>query len=126
MDDIYFEKLIRKAIRKIPEEFIEKIENVEIVSQDWPYPYQIDFLRKRGEKGLLLGLYEGVPQTKRGRYGVGPTLPDKITIFKKPLVMISKDLNNLEKNVINTVVHEIAHHFGMSEKEIRDVLSDID
>jgi predicted Zn-dependent protease with MMP-like domain len=126
MDDELFDELIRRSIRKIPKEFLERLENVEIVSQDFLYPHQIQFLRERGEKGLLLGLYEGIPQTKRGRYGIGATLPDKITIFKKALISISTDIHQLETNVRKTVVHEIAHHFGMTEEEIHKAVSDID
>ena len=123
MEDPQFNKIIIKALKDIPEEFLEKLENVEVVSQDWPYPYQMHALRNRGEKGVLLGLYEGIPQTKRGRYGVGGVLPDKITIFKNSLLSISRDLKDLEKNVRSTVIHEIAHHFGMNEEEIRNAVA---
>lgn len=126
MDDNLFDELVRKAVKKIPSEFLHKLENVEILTQDWPYAYQKEFLRKRGERGVLLGLYEGVPQTKRGRYGIGSTVPDKITIFKNSLITISNNLNDLEKNVRQTVVHEIGHHFGMSEEDIRSAMKDID
>ena len=126
MEDEIFEEMISRAVKKIPSEFLDKLQNVEIVSQNWPNAYQIDFLRKRGERGMLLGLYEGVPQTKRGSYGIGPTLPDKITIFKNPLLAISKNIFELEKNVRSTVVHEIGHHFGMSEKDIRNAVSKVD
>jgi predicted Zn-dependent protease with MMP-like domain len=126
MDDRSFEELVRKAVKKIPDEFLQLLENVEIVTQDRPYDYQSDFFKKRGERGVLLGLYEGIPQTKRGRYGVGSTVPDKITIFKNSLISISRDLDDLEKNVRRTVVHEIGHHFGMSEGEIRSAMMDID
>lgn len=126
MDDNIFDDLIRKAVKNIPSEFLQKLENVEILTQDWPNGYQIEHLRKRGEKGMLLGLYEGIPQTKRGRYGIGSITPDKITIFKNSLISISKDLKELEINVGKTVVHEIGHHFGMSEEDIRSAMKDID
>ena len=126
MDDETFNVLIRRAVKKIPSEFIEKLENVDIVSQDWPSPHQIGYLRRRGERGMLLGLYEGIPQTKRGRYGVGSVLPDKISIFKNPLISISNNLKELEINVRKTVVHEIGHHFGMSEDQIRKAVSGVD
>ena len=75
-------------------------------------------MTKRGERGLLLGLYQGIPQTKRRNYGVGPTLPDKITIFKYPLLRISRSYEEAIANIKATVIHEIAHHFGMSEEDI--------
>jgi len=94
------------------------LENVAIVIEDWPNSHQLRNL-KLSKNNLLFGLYEGVPQTRRGRYGIGATLPDKITIFKLPLMMVSGDYQMLKKNVADTVVHEIAHHFGMSEDDIR-------
>jgi|SRR3989344_648275 len=119
MDDIEFNRLVEKAIEDLPKEFSEKLENVSIIIQDYPTRSQINNLMKRGEHGMLLGLYEGVPQTRRGNYGIGGSLPDKISIFKIPLLMISKTLEEVEKNVKDTVIHEIGHHFGMSESEIR-------
>ena len=69
---------------------------------------------------MLLGLYEGVPQTRRGRYGIGGHLPDKITIFKIPIERIARSKVHLIQIVVNTVRHEIAHHFGMDEHRVRD------
>lgn len=122
MEDNEFDELIGKAIDDLPQEFKEKLENVSVISQDWPSIHQGQQQVKRGETGLLLGLYEGVPRTRRGNYGVGGTLPDKITIFKLPLLMVSKSIEELKKNVKNTVVHEIGHHFGMNEEEIRSAM----
>jgi predicted Zn-dependent protease with MMP-like domain len=119
MSDKDFDELISKAIEDLPDEFLKKLENVSIVTSDWPTSSQVEDLRKKGQGGLLLGLYEGIPQTKRGRYGIGPTLPDKITLFKIPLLRISKSYGHLLENIRGTVIHEIAHHFGMSEDAIR-------
>jgi predicted Zn-dependent protease with MMP-like domain len=118
MDDEEFQKLVDEVVAGIPNEFLEKLENVAIVIEDWPNSHQLGSL-KMTQNSLLFGLYEGIPQTKRGRYGVGATLPDKITVFKIPLLMISKDYHTLKNNVADTVIHEIAHHFGMSEADIR-------
>jgi predicted Zn-dependent protease with MMP-like domain len=120
MEDIDFEKIIESALEELPEEFKEKMENVSVVMQDWPSISQGERQIKRGERGLLLGLYEGVPKTRRGYYGIGGQLPDKITIFKIPILMISQEPSDIRKNVYETVVHEIAHHFGMSDQEIHD------
>jgi len=116
MDDKDFEYLVEKAIETIPEEFKEKLENVSIVTAEWPSRHQ---MANVGGKGFLLGLYEGIPQTKRGRYGVGGTLPDKITIFKIPILRISRTLEEVIRKVRETVIHEVGHHFGLSETEIR-------
>lgn len=123
MEDKEFEKIVKKAVKDIPEEFVEKLENVDIFIQDWPNTHQVENLRKKGHgKGLVFGLYEGIPQTRRARYGLGGPLPDKITIFKVPTLMVSKSYNELVRNVQDTVIHEIGHHFGMNEKEIANAM----
>jgi len=112
-----FEKLVMEGVRAIPEKFLEKLDNVDIVIEDEPTPYQLRKLRARG--GLILfGLYEGVPQTKRWRYG--QVLPDKITIFKKPIERVARSESEIKEIVKNTVWHEIAHHFGIDEKRVRE------
>jgi len=123
MDDSQFESAIVQAIKDLPQEFKDKLDNVAIVAADWPTRTQLEVLTKRGERGLLLGLYQGIPQTKRRNYGVGPTLPDKITIFKYPLLRISRSYEEAIANIKATVIHEIAHHFGMSEDDIRKAKS---
>ena len=114
MEDKDFEELVSQTLDSLPQEFLEKLENLNVTIAGWPRPAQI-----RGKRGLLLGLYEGVPQTRRGRYGIGGVLPDKITIFKIPILMISKSLEDIRENVRDTVIHEIAHHFGISDDALR-------
>jgi len=115
-----FEKLVNEGIKAIPKKFLEKLDNVDIVIEDEPTPYQLRKLRTRG--GLILfGLYEGVPQTKRWHYG--QVLPDKITIFKKPIEKFAHSEEEIKEIVKNTVWHEIAHHFGMDEKRVREIES---
>jgi len=109
MDDNEFGKIVDGAVKSLPKEFLEKLENVAIVIEDWP----------SGERGLLFGLYQGIPKTKRGGYGIGPTLPDKITIFKIPILMTSESHSDAEAKIKDTVIHEIGHHFGLSDHEIR-------
>lgn len=118
MEDNEFENVINQAVEELPKEFRDKLNNVAIVADDFPTREQLEVLAKRGERGLLLGLYQGIPQTKRRNYGVGPTLPDKITIFKYPLLRISRSHEDAVKNIRDTVIHEIAHHFGMSEEAL--------
>ncbi len=120
MDDETFERIVDEAVESLPNEFLDKLENVSVVTQDWPTPFQLRKLRiKSGHNHLLFGLYEGVPQTRRRSYGIGGALPDKITIFKIPHLMVTRTLKDLEKRVRSTVMHEIGHHFGMSEERIR-------
>ncbi len=117
MDREKFEKLVNEAIKTIPKKFLEKLDNVGIVIEDELTPYQLKKLRAR-KSSIIFGLYEGVPKTKRWHYG--QVLPDKITIFKKPIEKIAQSEDKMKEIIKNTVWHEIAHHFGMDEKRIRE------
>ncbi len=117
MTEEEFEKIVEEGIRVIPQRFLEKLENVDICIEEEPTSFQLKKLRVK-KNSLLFGLYEGIPQTKRRRYA--QILPDKITIFKKPIERIAKSKNNIKEIVKNTVWHEIAHHFGMDEKRVRE------
>ena len=120
MEDETFERIVDEAVESLPKEFKGKLNNVSVITADWPTPHQLRKLNiKAGHNHLLFGLYEGIPQTRRRSYGIGGPLPDKITIFKIPHLMVSRTLNDLEKRVRSTVMHEIGHHFGMSEEHIR-------
>lgn len=112
-----FEEMVKEGIGAIPERFLEKLDNVDIVIEDEPTPYQLSKLRAR-KSSIIFGLYEGVPQTKRGPYG--QVLPDKITIFKKPIERMAYSEKETKEIVKNTVWHEIAHHFGMDERRVRE------
>lgn len=114
-----FEKLVDEGIRAIPKKFLEKLDNVTIVIEDEPNSVQMKELRMR-RGAILFGLYEGVPQTARGYY-YGSVLPDKITIFQKPIESYCRNDGEIKKMVTETVWHEIAHHFGMDEEEVEKV-----
>jgi len=114
-----FEKIVKKGIEAIPEKFLRKLENVVIIIEDKPSPDQ----RKKLDihRGwTLFGLYEGVSQLERGT-NYTFVLPDKITIFQKPIEEEARDEEDLKKIVENTVWHEIAHHFGMDETRVCQV-----
>ena len=113
-----FEKLVQDGIGLIPKKFLAKLENVAIVVEDEPNEEQLKKL-KLGRKYLLFGLYEGVPQTKRGPH-YGMTLPDKITIFQKSIEQVARSDEEIREIVKNTVWHEIAHHFGSDERRVRE------
>jgi predicted Zn-dependent protease with MMP-like domain len=112
-----FEKLVEEGIGMISEEFLAKLENVAIVVEDRPTREQLR-KAKIGKNHLLLGLYEGVPQTKRGPH-YGMVLPDKITIFQKSIESVAGTKKEIKEQIKNTVWHEIAHHFGSSEESVR-------
>jgi len=111
-----FEEVVNEGIKAIPQKFLEKLENVDICIEEEPTSYQLRKLKtKKGS--LVFGLYEGIPQTKRGYYG--QVLPDRITIFRRPIERIAHSENEIREIVKNTVWHEIAHHFGLDEKQVR-------
>jgi predicted Zn-dependent protease with MMP-like domain len=108
-----FEAIVFRAIEALPSEFRSKLENVDIIVEDWPSPNQIRRLGLR-YKAQLLGLYEGVPQTKRGSvYNLVP--PDKITIFQKPIELKCRSDKEIEGEIGRVIRHEIAHHFGIGD-----------
>src|SRR3989338_11624625 len=112
-----FEEWVKEGISAIPEKFLRKLDNVAIVIEDEPTPSQKKKLNIRSNL-VLLGLYEGVPKAKRGA-NYNAVLPDKITIFQKPIIEGARDEKDLKEIVKNTVLHEIAHHFGISEIQVR-------
>ena len=102
----------------MPEEFVTKLENIDVVVEEQPTPSQLAKVGlRRGQ--TLLGLYEGVPLTKRGQhYGLVP--PDKITIFQKPLESKCRD-DEITAEIQRVVRHEIAHYFGMDDAALRKI-----
>jgi len=117
LNRLEFEKIVKEGIDLIPEKFLQKLKNVAIVIEDEPTPAQ----RKKVNLHpgwTLFGLYEGIPQLNRGA-NYNAVLPDKITIFQKPIEAAAGDEKNIKEIVKNTVWHEIAHHFGMNEARVR-------
>ena len=116
MERVAFEKIVRDVTDSLPKEFAQQMENVGLVVEVWPTIEQQKQLRLRSNL-LLFGLYQGVPKTKRGIYY--SALPDKITIFAGPILSVAKDLEDAKRIIRSTVLHEIGHHFGMTEDQIR-------
>ena len=114
-----FEALVARAIDNLPPEFQRKLENVDIVVENWPTPGQLR-QAKHSHPTQLLGLYQGVPQTRRGR-GYGLVLPDKISIFQRPIEAQCRFGDEIEAKIEEVVRHEIAHHFGLDEKTLRKI-----
>ncbi len=115
-----FEKLVEEGFLLIPEKFRKRIQNVALLVEDEPSD------EVRAQEGLstgetLLGLYQGIPATVRGdSYGIGPTIPDTITLFKLPIEEAAAGVpEEIPKIVAETVWHEYAHYFGMDEDEVR-------
>ena len=112
MDEVddRFEEYVRDALDSLPPELRSRLSNVELVVEDEPPPGQ-----------RLLGLYQGVPLTRRGSYYAG-VLPDKITIYSGPLERLyGVDEERLRAEVRRVVLHEIAHHFGISDERLVEI-----
>jgi predicted Zn-dependent protease with MMP-like domain len=107
-----FEKLAAKALRRLPRAFRDRMENVVVTVQAAPDRAQV----RRYGRGLL-GLYEGVPLSERGAYYSG-AMPDKITLFQDNIEKAAGAPERVEAQVRHTVMHELAHHFGMDDDEL--------
>ncbi len=114
-----FEELVFEAIEGLPLEFKQKLENIAVVVQDWPTPEQMAKVKVKYPQDLL-GLYEGVPLLKRGR-GYSMVLPDKITIFQKPIEIHYRTEERIIKKVREVVRHEIAHYFGITDQRLKEL-----
>lgn len=124
MDRESFQWLVAKAVDSLPDEFRARLENVDVVAQDWPTREQLTHVDLRRSE-TLLGLYEGVPLTKRGRrYGM--VAPDKITIFQKPIEAKCRYEAEIIAEIQKVVRHEIGHHFGIGEARLRQIERDED
>jgi len=119
VDKKRFEWLVAKAVEDLPEEFLTRLQNIDVVVEDRPTPGQVYRVGLRHSQ-TLLGLYEGVPQTKRSsHYGLVP--PDKITIFQKPIEARYRHDTEITAEIQRVVKHEIAHHFGISDARLQQI-----
>ena len=110
MDEERFEELVEEAMELVPEELARKMDNVAV------------FVKDRSRVRGLLGLYQGVPVTARGNhYGIGGGTPDRITIFREPILARCRTEEEVVRQVTITVVHEIAHHFGIDDARLHEL-----
>lgn len=114
-----FEQLVASALNELPPDFAEKLENVEVVVAESPAPADLDE-GDLPDRGLILGLYHGVPLTRRSVWGGWP-FPDRITIYQRAVERVSRTPREMIENVRRTVLHEIAHHFGISDARLREL-----
>lgn len=119
MTDQQFEQLIAQALDRLPAKYTQNMNNVAIVYEDQPSLAQQRQLALRCDQ-TLFGLYEGIPLTARGA-GYNLVLPDKITLFKLPLLAASDNETELKINIKHTLWHEIAHHFGLNHDRIHEL-----
>src|SRR5437868_7402792 len=116
--DEQFEKYLGDAIDKVPPPYRDRVQNVAFILENEPTPEQRLKLNLYPNE-TLFGLYEGVPLPARN--GVLKVLPDKITIFKGPLLAASHNTQELKENIGHTVWHEVAHYFGLDHQRIHEL-----
>ena len=118
MQRAQFERLVRQALTDLPAEVSDRLENVDVLVEEWHATDQLGGL-KIEEDDYLLGLYEGVPLTHRTDYGM--VLPDKITLFQKAIEAVCESDEEIVEEVRKTVVHEVAHHFGIDDETLEEL-----
>ena len=116
LDEAAFEELVANALDAIPEALGQEMENVAVTVADWPTGEQLG-----GRPGTLLGLYEGVSLTRRSPRSYSGATPDRITIFRGPITRLARDQADLVRIVKKTVIHEVAHHFGISDARLEEL-----
>ena len=113
-----FEELAEKALETLPEEFRKYFINITIIIED--YPGEQDTKRLNVKKDFLLGLFSGVPYHRKGGFFEIPyPLPDKIILFQKNIENICSDEGELIEQIRKTLIHEVGHYFGLSERDLR-------
>ncbi len=105
-----FELLVQRALDDVPDELLALVENCVILVEDAPPP----------DLAGLLGLYDGVPLTERGEFYAG-VLPDRILIYRLPILALCETHEEVVEEVHITVVHEIAHHFGIDDQRLHEL-----
>ena len=112
-----FETLVARALDGLPEQFAELLDNVVVVVEDTPSVEDLEDVGLAPHEGLeLLGIYQGVPQPDRGaEYSA---LPDRVAIFRQSILAICETREDVVAEVRDTVVHELGHHFGLSDDEM--------
>ena len=116
LSDEQFDQLITRAMDELPQQYIRGLDNVAIVYADDPTPEQKEKMHLDNNH-LLLGLYEGIPMTKRGA-GYTFVLPDKITLFKHQIMAVSSNEATLFEQIKRTLWHEIAHFYGLNHADM--------
>lgn len=114
-----FDELVLSAIEDLPDELLDFLENVAIVVEEWPDRASLESVGVR-KRSNLLGLYQGIPQTER-THGYNLVMPDKISIYRRPILMRCRSERDVVEMVQRVVRHEIAHHFGIDDDRLTEI-----
>ncbi len=112
MDRKRFEKLVEQGLARLPEVFRKKLTNVAVIVEDSP-PQEPE------REGLLLGLFHGIPLTQKSTFFSSP--PDRIILYQKNIEAVCRTDEEVCRQVRDTLLHELGHYFGLSEKELREM-----
>jgi predicted Zn-dependent protease with MMP-like domain len=117
LTDEEFKEVGAQAMDSLPEEFREKMDNIEVVVEDFPSPD----VKQRFPRGrLILGLYQGVPHNRRTTH-YGLVMPDKISLYKRNIERVSLSREQAYRQIRKTLLHEIGHHFSLSDDDLWDI-----
>ncbi len=105
-----FERLVIDELDLLPDDMVDGLDNLVFVTEDRPEDGSLD----------LLGLYDGVAVTERGQYGFGE-LPDRIILYREPLLAVAADIGELKDQIHVTLVHEIAHYYGIDDEQLHEL-----
>ena len=114
-----FERLVEEGLREIPRRFCDEMKNLAIVVEDEPSPEILEDLEIEPPDSLF-GLYQGTPLPERS-WTHGNTLPDRISLYQRPIEEDSEDHEDVVVCIAETLIHEIGHYFGLSEEEIEEI-----
>ena len=117
-----FEQLVVEALDELPRRFRRYVQNMAVVVEAEPSRELLEAMELWPE-GTLLGLYEGVPLTERG-YGFGNALPDRITIFQRPIEEMCHTPHEVKQAVQETVLHELGHYFGLDDEQLDELMEE--
>ena len=118
MERARFERLVAEALDGIPDDIGDRLDNVDVVVDDWPSQAQL-IGSGINEGEYLLGLYEGLPLTERDDYNM--VLPDKITLFQGAIEAICSNDEEIVREVRDTLIHEVGHHFGIDDERLYEM-----
>ncbi|KPK45733.1 MAG: hypothetical protein AMJ77_06955 [Dehalococcoidia bacterium SM23_28_2] len=118
MDRRRFEELVLEAVETLPPRFLDRLANVDIEVRDWPSPEELRMARVTAGR-TLLGLYVGIPHPRRGP-GYHLALPDRIFIYQRPIERLCRSEDEVRDRVARVIKHEVAHHFGLTDADLRD------
>lgn len=118
LDRQQFEQLVNEALEELPEEIASRMENVQLVIEEEPDEETVADADIEPEQ--LLGLYQGIPLTERDSSYFG-VLPDRIALYQRNLERISRNAKELRESVRRTVIHEVAHHFGIDDARLSEL-----